>query len=294
MMAADFKALKRRFARLTLSFLFSAPFMRRRALAILSSHYAKGELVLRYRMGDHTLFLDPGDDVVTPRVLLRGNWQRQDLVGVVRLLESHVPSARGKQFVDVGANIGTETVYAMLTGFFSGGVAIEPEPRNFVLLKENLAVNGLESRVTAICCAAGATASRLPLKMMAWNRGGHTIGNDAYSESSVDTITVDVATLPAILASAGLRENDAGLVWIDVNGTELQVLQGMGDMLSGGVPIVIEHLPGLISAETALALYKFLSKHYTQYCRIDAEQAEPAPVDRMDPLRDSGDFLFFR
>ena len=293
LLTSVFTAVKRQIARLTLSFLFSAPFMRRRALAILSRHYTKGELVLRYTMADHSLFLNPQDDVITPRVLWRGAWQRRDLERAVGLIATHVPSARGKLFVDIGANIGSETIYAMLTGFFSGGVAIEAEPRNFALLQENLAVNGLESRVAAVCCAVGAKAGKLRLRKTTWNLGGHAIASAADAETGSDTITVDAATLPEILATAGSRENDPGLVWIDVNGSELQVLEGMGDMLSRRVPIVIEHLPALISADVALAVYRLLSKHYTRYCRIDTEHAEPAPIERMNPLADSGDFLFF-
>jgi len=74
------KGLQRVLARAILGPLFSFHFMRRRALAMLNRHFDKGELTLRYRMKDHTLFLDPADDVIAARVLLRGDWQRRDLL----------------------------------------------------------------------------------------------------------------------------------------------------------------------------------------------------------------------
>ena len=99
-----FDALIRRFrrelARWALGLVFSAHFMRRRALAVLNRHYAKGELVLRYRMRDHTLYLDPADDVITPRILLRGDWQRRDLERVIAILAAHVPRSRGGLFIN--------------------------------------------------------------------------------------------------------------------------------------------------------------------------------------------------
>ncbi len=280
-------AWKRGLARGLLGFLFKAHFMRRRALALLSRHYTKGELTLRYRMPDHTLFLDPGDDVIAARVLLRGDWQRRDLERTIAMLKLHVPGATGKLFVDAGANIGTETIYAMLSGFFSGAVSIEPEPRNFALLRENVEVNGLTARVHCVNCAAGQSEATQVLARSDWNKGGHAIGDGKAG------VTVKVLPLPAILKGAGYEASDVGLVWIDVNGTEMQVLDGMRDMLAMRVPVVIEHLPGLISADAARAVHALLAMYYRSFVRIDVADGAPAPLNKMDPLRHSGDFLFF-
>jgi len=48
--------------------------------------------------------------------------------------------------VDVGAHIGTFSLHASLARS-STVLAFEPEPKNFELLKENLAINGLSERV---------------------------------------------------------------------------------------------------------------------------------------------------
>jgi FkbM family methyltransferase len=244
-------------------------------------------------MADHTLFLDPSDDVITARVLLRGSWQRRDVERVVEMLRERVPAAQGRLFIDVGANIGSETIYAMLSGFFSGAVAIEPEPGNFSLLEENIAGNDLNTRVRAVNCAAGAQAENKLLVRSAWNKGGHALGEDQVVTEKGNTVAVNVLPLPVILQNAGHGARDAGLVWIDVNGTEADVLQGMGEILECKVPIVIEHLPSLITAETAREVHHVLSKYYTSFWRIDGTKGEPAPVSKMDPLRDTGDFLFF-
>ena len=287
------KGFKRRLARGALGLAFSAHFMRRRALAVLNRHFSKGELVLRYRLPDHTLYLDPADDVITARILLRGDWQRGDLERVIAILATHVPASRGGLFIDIGANIGSETVYAMLSGVFSQAVAIEPEPHNFALLEENLAANDLQSRVRAVNCAAGLREETRLLVRSAWNKGGHAIEGTEGGTEFRDAITVNVLPLPLILERAGLGEKRVGLVWIDVNGSEAAVLRGMGDMLARHVPIVIEHLPSLVSADTARDIHSLLLLHYKWFCRIDAAGGKPAPVSEMDPLRASGDFLFF-
>lgn len=284
------KGLQRVLARAILGPLFSFHFMRRRALAMLNRHFDKGELTLRYRMKDHTLFLDPADDVIAARVLLRGDWQRRDLLRVISLLRTHVPESAGRKFIDVGANIGTETVYAMLSGHFSGAVSIEPEPHNFSLLSENIAANGLGSRVHAVNCAAGAKAATAFLARSESNKGGHALSIDA---GGADRIAVEVQPVDSILASLGIDASEAGLVWIDVNGTEQDVLTGMTSLLRLRVPVVLEHLPTFITADQARSIHRLLAAHYRHYCRVDDVDREPADVVRMDPLKDTGDFLFF-
>jgi FkbM family methyltransferase len=244
-------------------------------------------------MKDHTLFLNPSDDVITSRVLLRGDWQRRDLERVIAILQLHVPAAKGRLFIDVGANIGSQTIYAMLSGFFSSGLAIEPEPQNFALLRENLAANALDARVQAFNIAAGVRDEMKELVRSPWNKGAHAIDAKGRFAGEADAVAVNVQPMSAILRNAGVAAKDIGLIWIDVNGTELSVLRGMSEVLARGVPLVIEHLPALIDTKTAIEVHRLLSLHYTSFCRIDAAN-HPKPVSEMDPLRESGDFLFFR
>ena len=287
------KAILRRIARGLLTPLYSFHFIRRRALAQLNRHYREGALTLRYRMPDHTLFLDPADDVIAARVLLRGDWQRRDLEWAVGLLRKHVSQSGGKVFVDVGANIGTETIYAMLSGYFAGAVSIEPEPGNFALLKENIAVNGLETRVGAFNCAAGARAEKAWLARSPSNKGGHAITSLPADGAARAGVAVDVLPLGEILRRAGFTADHVGLVWIDVNGTEADVLAGMESLLARRVPVVLEHLPSFVSTEAAHAIHKLLARHYRFYCRIDDVEREPVAIAQMNPLSEAGDFLFF-
>ena len=99
--------------------------------------------------------------------------------------------------------------------------------------------------------------------------------------------------LSLILSRAGYAAADVGLVWIDVNGTEADVLAGMAGLLEARVPVVLEHLPQLISADAARGIHTLLSLYYTSFARIDLAGALPQPLSEMNPLRDSGDFLFF-
>jgi FkbM family methyltransferase len=78
-------------------------------------------------------------------------------------------------FVDIGAHIGTHTIYALRTGRFGRAVAFEPEPRNARLLAMNIAENGLSQAVTVVRKAAGAAKGEAMLHLHPRNTGAHAI-----------------------------------------------------------------------------------------------------------------------
>jgi len=62
-----------------------------------------------------------------------------------------------RMFVDVGANIGTTSIPAVLSEGFASAVAIEPEPENVRVLRLNVLLNDLDERITV---AAGGGVGR--------------------------------------------------------------------------------------------------------------------------------------
>jgi FkbM family methyltransferase len=291
MFAAIAAGFKRRLARSILEPLLSARFMQRRALAILNRHFSIGELILCYKLNDHTLYLDPADDVITTNVLLKGSWQRENTERAIQILKHELPQTRGGVFVDIGANIGTQIIYAMLSGHFSSALAIEPDPANFALLQQNIVANKLKDRVKLRSCAAGSLAQTLGLQQHGTNKGAHAF--DLLGHHSGETVPVRVQPLTDILAAANIDAENIGLIWIDVEGYELNVLTGMRELLAQQVPVVIEHDPARFGEENARTIHALLSANYDRVCRIDVSGRSPVAIDRMDPLQESGDFLFF-
>jgi FkbM family methyltransferase len=66
--------------------------------------------------------------------------------------------ARFRTIVDVGANVGSFAVYAAHSCPGARIFCYEPEQKNFLLLRQNLHINGLEGRVTAFQCAVGSNS----------------------------------------------------------------------------------------------------------------------------------------
>jgi FkbM family methyltransferase len=124
-------------------------------------------------------------------------------------------------FVDVGANVGLYTLWAARRLGEKGRVlALEPNPVVFARLVYNLALNGLEDRVTALQCGAADREGAFDLHLDPTNLGGGSLTPEAGLEGEV--IRVPCRPLLALLAEHRLERVD--MLKIDVEGAEEQVL----------------------------------------------------------------------
>lgn len=103
---------------------------------------ARGHLIL-CDLGGQRLFVDPSDRAISDAVIWRGAYQRDEFDRVLALLVTAGRLPPKKVFLELGANIGTHTVYAMRSGHFARAVVFEPEPHNARLLVMNIDINAL-------------------------------------------------------------------------------------------------------------------------------------------------------
>lgn len=184
-------------------------------------------------MGTYRLAFDPKDEFIGAQIMSEGGWFLPETLNVF----SAIPR-RGDVFVDVGANIGTQTIYALKLGHFQRAVCFEPDPWNIQLLRANILFNDLADRVTVIEAAAGAKRGTAMLSKDATNLGAHSLVYDRGSSAKVE---VPLVTIEEALNDLGIRPDDLGLVWIDVEGFEGDVLEGWPSL--GGIPLCIEYSP---------------------------------------------------
>lgn len=247
------------------------PRLRRIALRTLLDSQLAPNVLCWVPFEDHTLYVDPRDDKIALKLLAGRPWQRRELEEAIRTVRDAGRLRRDGIFLDVGANIGSQTVYAMLSGAFAQAIAVEPDPHNFAILERNLAVNGLERRVRSIQAAASAASGRLQLNRHGENHGAHSV-ELGFVPSPTSAIDVEAISLDDLIYRLGLDPSDVGLVKIDVEGHELAVLEGMAEFRRVKVPLLIEvtadpHRPSRI--ETLKAL---LAPHYSRV--IDLEDSE--------------------
>jgi FkbM family methyltransferase len=139
----------------------------------------------------------------------------------------------GGLFVDVGANVGTYTLWAAEAG--AEVIALEPASDTFALLVENIALNGYQ--VTAVQAAAGDHCGTARFT------AGRDAGNSLDPDGPVQTELITIDSLIGERHITGMK--------IDVEGFEIDVLRGCSHALAA-------HRIGLIQLEwnqmSALAL----------------------------------------
>lgn len=144
----------------------------------------------------------------------------------------------GMTIVDVGANIGfIATLAARAVGPTGRVLAIEPEPKNMALLRENVARNGYQN-VTLCHCAVGSAPGAATLYRSQWNMGNHRINaGEAGQAIADDAIKVTLETADALIAQHGLPRVD--VIKMDVEGYEPAVVGGLETTLQRDRPVVL-------------------------------------------------------
>ncbi|MEO1649372.1 MAG: FkbM family methyltransferase [Pseudomonadota bacterium] len=236
----------------------------------------QGALVWR-DFGDHRIFFDPRDDKIAMTLLARRCWQRRYIDRSIAILTAVDRLKSGSTFVDVGANIGTSTLYAMASKMFSDAIAIEPEPRNIKLLDRNIKENDLSERVTIIRRGVSSKSGRARLYRDVHNFGKHSLDmarvtDCSLAAGSLGPVEVRLTTLDQALESRRLCSTRVGLIKIDVEGHGLEVLRGMPRLLEAKVPVVIEAEFNETTHNWA-AYRKLLEPHYTRIVELEDRRA---------------------
>ena len=138
----------------------------------------------------------------------------------------------GETLYDIGANVGAYSlVAAMAPGVGARVVALEPAYSTYGALSDNVVLNGVADRVTALPVALGARTTLETLHLRDLDAGAamhdfggtHVEGGHAYSQP------VLTYRLDELIASLGLPP--ATHLKLDVDGTELAVIAGAADTL---------------------------------------------------------------
>lgn len=134
-------------------------------------------------------------------------------------------------FIDVGSHVGRYTV--MLSRRLMRVVSIEPDFENFTMLQRNIGLNNLRNiDVLNVACW---DEPRLSRKLyLAPSPGKHSLQNPQSRFEQVTTSTLDQVT-----TELHILPSEVGLIKIDAEGAELEILKGGEQLLTLGRPRVI-------------------------------------------------------
>jgi FkbM family methyltransferase len=177
------------------------------------------------RIGHHRITFTVRDHFIGPTLYLDRAWEPY----LLQLLPAY--DLAGKVAIDVGACFGTYTLaLSDLVGVSGRVISVEPGPEQLRFLERNVAQNGIEN-VTIVRAALAGTSSNARFDRDPLNIGcGRLVDGDG---TEVQVVTLDSLT-------AAIPAGTVGFVKIDVEGQELQVLEGMSETLRRNPDVILQ------------------------------------------------------
>jgi FkbM family methyltransferase len=190
----------------------------------------------------------------------------------------------GQVFFDVGSNIGLYSIYFGIKNYKNFVVSFEPEGQNFYSLRSNIIDNKLHENIIAFPLALGdkILIDKIMLDEVKVNSFGRS--NFLFSSNILDstdhkyfTQGVFKMTLDYFIEVSNIIPNH---IKIDVDGYELEVIQGMTKILNNNNlhSILIE-----INSSNKKQIFAILAEN--QFCLYDYKQ------DKKD---NSNNYIFYR
>ncbi len=206
----------------------------------------------------------------------------------VEMMEQLTPSLTpGSLCFDIGANIGITTVWMAKR---AGKVyAFEPEPSNLARFRDHMRLNRVDNVVLASCAVSNHEGEAT--FHLTQSYGHHSLG-EVRTSPITGHITVPLITVDNYCEKQKIER--INFMKIDVEGFELEVLQGAEQMLrQQRIDLVVfEVSPDILTAlsKQAAHLYDLLTE--SGYC-VSKLNRQPVSREHFLSLRNNADFLAF-
>ncbi|HEX4507581.1 MAG TPA: FkbM family methyltransferase [Alphaproteobacteria bacterium] len=221
--------------------------------------YVGNDTVLVETLQGNLMVLPSADRAITPHMIRDGYFD----IKINQFLERFIRP--GMTYVDVGANVGVYAVIAAgLVGARGRVVCVEALPRLLPYLTDNFSMNGYSDRVQILPFAAADRDGTVTIHDFERYNGACTLVPEVAALQQgrlADTgrpIEIKARTLTSLLAEAKVEQ--AGLLKVDVEGFETEVLMGGRDFLQAhpDTPILIEWHCEFMSDERLRGLHGIL------------------------------------
>ena len=230
-----------------------------RTLGFLSAGRHKRHVVAD--MAGLQVLVPTSDRTIARSVYSSGDWDPLLVGTVFDALRDFGHKVEGTVLLEVGANFGVYSLPGVAAFGFARAVAYEPDPAAFALLEHNIERNALGDRVTAHHAALSAQPGELMLSLGSGNAGDNRIvgGEDSISRR---TVRVPARTFDDEVTAGHIPLAELGLVWLDVQGHEGEVLAGARSLLASDVPIVMEYSTGMLDDVARARLDDMIATHF--------------------------------
>ena len=251
---------------------------------------AQDRTLLFHNAPDHGLiyFLDL---TIGQSILLTGEYERKVVTDLRCFLEEKKLFKSNSMVLELGANIGTHSIYLERDFDASRVIALEPDPELFGILDRNIALNRLDGIIIPVQLAVSDQQGLVRFARDMSNRGGSGIGSRAETlGKDAPSIDVEATTVDDLLDRLDMSPSDIDLIWMDVESHELEVFRGMVEFLSiAKPPIFFEYTPSGDSGQRA-ELRDIVFGNYGSVYSYDGSFHQISPDD-FDQISEMSDLL---
>lgn len=184
--------------------------------------------------------IDITDSGISKSLYMYGTWETKSAEVFAQKLYEMNKEIDEPTVVDIGSNIGYYTLLAADAVEQAELILIEPVPKNTKLLGKNVRLNDLTERSQTYNCAiAGETGTVEMTFSTHSNLHRLTTTNwDSHRDSS-DSFQVNAYQFDEFLQEEDISAADVTAVRMDVEGAEVEILEGMTNLLDSSGPLLI-------------------------------------------------------
>lgn len=187
-------------------------------------------------------------------------------------------------FVDVGANVGSVCIPTLARGLAQKAIAVEAHPMNLALLRANLALNEVGEMTTVIAGAAARPGTtRVSLRVDGRNSGGHSVIPKQYSSATASDQVLEVLGLALDDHAIGLNPV-SDIIWMDIQGYEIEALRGATGLLSSSVTFMISTCPEMLTKENYSWLQSRVLPQFAHFVNLDDPHPTLQTISKFDSL----------
>ncbi len=182
------------------------------------------------------------DSVISKEIFISNEF---DLKKIYKALDFLNKKNKISKLYDIGANIGVICIPAIKRGLIQTANAVEPEKKNFELLKMNIFLNNLQDKIQTYNYAlSDKDDEAVEMELAEDNSGDHRIKNkpkfNIHGEENRKIVMVNSKRFDTLFTDIDPKKD---LVWIDTQGYEPVILSGSDNLIKSKTPIVVEFWP---------------------------------------------------
>ena len=236
----------------------------------------------------------PSFDKVQLQESLTGHYyQLSDFLACMNFLKQKKFSMSPKTcFLDLGANVGSTSIYALEKEYFERAICIEASALNYQFLIFNTQINQLTNKLENLNYGLADFIGEGELICSPDNCGDFRIQpvnpniqtKNLYNEDKYTRESAQFITLDELMSQGILNPEEIGFIWIDCQGSEGLIFKGGENFFKAtSVPLYIEFWPYGINQLAGKEYYfSLLSNYSSEIWRLIEGKYEQINIDFLE------------